>query len=658
MVVKELNDRYTFEEGQEELLGMLTRGKRIADDQAVEVLAIKPEIELSREGLMKAVEENQQIAERMIPQLLLMAEVGNLENGQYYIVSEGTDLPTLADIIKTRKNIDPADVMAVGYQLAYVLHQLRTMEILHLNLNDQNIHVSIENGNTKIRIKRTGFRHFIPEYSSSNTKQVFWGAPEVMASEICSSKGPSDSSDQYSLGIILYEMITGKPPFMSKSPKTTIKRQVYEKPLPIHLVRPSFKNVKEAEKVLSKLLHKDPTQRYQDLTEVMEIMAELASGVGASIELEQGRPDALPIEVRLSKEEATVQKSKETVVEDSKEEAPVRETMMFTGMVDELEDAIKAKVEQEGAPTKEELEKATTKEIKAESEKNEDKPKPEPQHKETIAIVREDLMPKEAKKEEKPAHSGTQTGDEWFVSDSSELAPRDVFGEQKESKLFWIIISVVIVLAGIAVALFVGSGKKEMPVEKPEPINHEQIKHVNTTPKAVPVKPKAVVPPVQKDAGMAKPVKKEPAAIVHYPAKDIKNAGKAAPDAVTKKTVKVAPTVPAGVPIEVKKPAKKKPVKKVVVRKARLRVKKTVSKKKTPRKITKKTRRKKTRSSSLIPKGMTPKQASIYYFKKGRAAEKSGNLKKALRNYHKVLNIEPTNRLVPHLIKRIQAKIK
>lgn len=653
MIVKELNERYKFEESQENSLGMLSRGKRLADDQWVDVLAIKPDLKVSREALLKTVEENRQIAERLIPQLLLVTEVGTLSSGQCYVVTEGADLPVLADVIKTRKNIDAADVMAVGYQLAYTLRQLNTMELLHLNINDQNIYLSLEKDKLKVRLQRTGFRHFIPEYSSTENRPVFWGTPEFMAPEICSGKGPSSASDQYSLGILLYEMITGKPPFTSKSPKTTIKRQVYEKPLPIHLVRPSFKNVKDVEKVLTKLLHKDPAQRYEDLTEVMDVLAQIASVVGGSVEIEQGRDDTPPIDVsRLVQEQAT---SVELQPKKEEDKAPVRETMMFTGMVDEIEDAIKAKPEQADTASRDDIERATTQELKPESSKEESKPEPKAPHKETIALVREDANIASPEKKE-PAKSTSQTGDEWFVSDSSELAPRDVFDEQKESRLFWIIIAVVIVIVGVAVAFFVGSGKKEtMGMAKPEPIKHEKIiqaQHKATH--AVPVKPvpapKAVVP-VKHDAGTGKA---QPVRNAAGNAKT-KDAGIARSDAA-KTPAGIAPTVPAHLPIEVKKSKKKKGHKRVVAKHTRPPVKKIRKKKSRTRKFIKKAHRKKARKSRLIPKGMTPKQASRYYFKAGRAAEKTGNYKKALSNYRKVLAIDPGNRLVPLLIKRIQTK--
>ena len=661
MIIKELNDRYKFEEIREETLGMFAQGNRISDNQLVEVLALKPAVNISRDGLLKAVEENKQLAERMIPQLLLFTEVGNTSNGQYYIVSESTDLPLLADIIKTRKSIDADDVMAISYQLAYVLHQVRTLDTFHLNVNDRNVYVSLEKGNMKIRLGRTGFRHFIPEYSSNENRPVFWGSPETMAPEICSGKGASDTSDQYSLGILIYEMITGKPPFISKSPKTTIKRQVYEKPLPIHLVRPGFKNVKEIEKVLTKLLHKDPTQRYQDLTELMDVLGQIASDLGASVEIEQGRPDALPIEIRLAQEEVRQETSEPTPTDDSGGDAPARETMMFTGIVDEIEDAIKTKAEeakkQADDASGEDVESDVTQELKGPAKETEPESESDVQHKETIAIVKEEI--KAIRQENaKASKSGTQTGDEWFVSDSSELAPRDVFGEQKESKLFWVIIAVAIVVVGAAVAIFVGSGKKNtmMEMKTPEPINKQV---TNKQPKAikhVPVKPRAVKPAVAvKPAGTVSPVTPKPVAVPDATKKKVVQDAGIAKKADTKSPDKGVSAVPKNLPIVVKKAKKKAKKVKVAVKSKKVHVKK-IEKKKT-RRIVKK-HRKRRKSASLIPAGMTPKQASTKYFKAGRAAEKAGNFKKALSNYRKVIKINPSNKLVPRLIRRIQAKMK
>ncbi len=694
MVVKELSDKYRFEKGQEESLGMLTQGRRLSDNQMVEVLAIKKGLDISREGLIKATQDNQQIIERMLPQVLVMTEVGISAEGQYYIVSEATDFPSLNDIIKSKKKMDAKDVIRIGYQLAYLLHQIGSMEMQHLDLSDHNVFVSMEDDQLKIRVRRIGFRHFVPEYSPKDSKTVFWGTPEIMAPEICAGKGISPTSDQYALGILLYEMIAGKPPFLSKSPKTTIKRQVYEKPLPIHLVRPSFTRVKDIEKVLTKLLHKDPTQRYQDTTELMEALGTVASDMGADVTIEGERSEAATLEVKLDAAPQEAQPEAQSKPEpEAKEEesAPVRETMMFTGVADEIEQVVKAKAEgaqSEGAQqTQEDIERAPTREMSSPNEqagpdkegaKPEEAQNKEPAHKETIAIVREDLEAAQMAPSQQPTQeqtkspTTTQTGDDWFVNDSSELAPPDVFSEQKESKMFWIIISVVILVVGIGAIFLFGGGKKAPVVDSTPP------KPVVTKPVAAPVTHKKAVRPAPvrhvavppKNAAVAAKNPNQPAtpAGVKTPSNTANNnPNNKAAQPTAKKAA--APVVPAHLPIVVKKPkpekANKQPEKPkaVAVKSKQPPVKKTKPKvikhkrRKPARRVVKRRKRKSTKSS-LIPKGMTPHQAMIYYFKAGRKAEGSGDYRKAIRNYRKALRLDPTNNLIPRLIKRAQAKLK
>ena len=107
-----------------------------------------------------------------------------------------------------------------------------------------------------------GLSKLLPAYNPREKTAAYYGSPEFMAPEICSGKGASDTSDQYSVGLMMYALVTGKSPFKSSRATTTLKRQMYEKPLPLKLVKPGMTGVKEFETVLQQALEKDPSKRY------------------------------------------------------------------------------------------------------------------------------------------------------------------------------------------------------------------------------------------------------------------------------------------------------------------------------------------------------------------------------------------------------------
>jgi serine/threonine protein kinase len=96
---------------------------------------------------------------------------------------------------------------------------------------------------------------------------AFLGTPDYVAPETAEGKGSDARSDLYSLGIVFYEMLTGKKPFVGDTPFATLKKHCTEAPTPPSALSPEVP--RELEEIVLRLMSKDPAERYPGAEELL-----------------------------------------------------------------------------------------------------------------------------------------------------------------------------------------------------------------------------------------------------------------------------------------------------------------------------------------------------------------------------------------------------
>lgn len=157
------------------------------------------------------------------------------------------------DIYKTMKSMKYPfnDIMASNYiyQIANALHYLHTRNIMHRDIKPENILLGFNN-----QVKLADFGGSI-EFHPSIKRKTMCGTIDYLAPEIVDSKDYDHKVDIWALGVLIYELLTGKPPFEEETPQLTYKR--------ICKVDFDFTSTisKDARDLINKLLQKDPKKR-------------------------------------------------------------------------------------------------------------------------------------------------------------------------------------------------------------------------------------------------------------------------------------------------------------------------------------------------------------------------------------------------------------
>ena len=207
--------------------------------------------------------EAQSAAALSHPNLVQVYDQGRAEDGRYYIAMEYVPGGTLGDRIGRAGPLDPAEAARLASQVAEALQAAHERGIVHRDIKPQNVLID-DAGEAKVA--DFGIAQAASMSSTSGTNQVF-GTVSYMSPEQAMGERVGPQSDLYSLGVVLYEMLTGTVPFAAEGLLATAMKHVTEQPLPSRKRNPLVPEGMDA--LVMGLLAKKPEDRYGSAAELV-----------------------------------------------------------------------------------------------------------------------------------------------------------------------------------------------------------------------------------------------------------------------------------------------------------------------------------------------------------------------------------------------------
>lgn len=190
------------------------------------------------------------------PNIVAIYEVGEYDN-QHFIAMQYLPGPSLARLIQQQGAMPCEQVLRFAEQLASALDYAHLLGCVHRDVKPGNVMLD-EHGNAVLM--DFGIAKAVGESGSLTRAGIMIGTPQYMAPEQWTTGEADARSDLYSLGIMLYQMLTGRLPFEGQ-PTRIMYAHVHEAPPPLRSLNPALPA--EVEAVFAKALAKDPAQRYQ-----------------------------------------------------------------------------------------------------------------------------------------------------------------------------------------------------------------------------------------------------------------------------------------------------------------------------------------------------------------------------------------------------------
>jgi serine/threonine protein kinase len=204
--------------------------------------------------------------------------------GEIFLVMEYLPGESLEEVLAKVGHLPVHRTIEIFSQVCDALETAHDDGIIHRDVKPSNI-MLCENDRQKddIRVLDTGISKLVAEdedvkssgYITRN-KEVM-GSPMYMSPEQCMGKRTDIPADIYSLGCVIYEVLTGKPPFVGKNVLETAYKHMNEAPKPIAPDSAHDKVLSRLEAVIFKCLAKDPNERYQSASQVKSDLAILSS---------------------------------------------------------------------------------------------------------------------------------------------------------------------------------------------------------------------------------------------------------------------------------------------------------------------------------------------------------------------------------------------
>ncbi len=197
------------------------------------------------------------------PNIVEVYDVGE-DNGEYYIVMEYVEGKHLKSLLKKRGKLTTAEVIDIVLQITNGLSVAHDSYIIHRDIKPQNILI-LENG--LIKITDFGIAVAMNSTQLTQTNSVM-GSVHYIPPEQASGKGATLQSDIYSIGILMYELLTGKLPFRGDNAVEIALKHLKE---PIPSIREELPDLPQSvENIILKATAKNPKNRYSDAREMHE----------------------------------------------------------------------------------------------------------------------------------------------------------------------------------------------------------------------------------------------------------------------------------------------------------------------------------------------------------------------------------------------------
>lgn len=286
-----LNDRYKID-GRIGSGGMaeVYRARDLMLERTVAIKLLREDFSNDPSFRERFRQEAKAAANLSHPNIVTIYDFG-FDDTQIFIVMEyvpGTDLKT---ILEARQALNVDEALNLIIQACAGVGYAHRVGLVHLDVKPQNMIVTPDQ---RLKVTDFGIARALATIHAQEVNHVVWGSPQYYSPEQAKGQPPSPASDVYSLGVVLYEMLTGRLPFIGSTPTELSRLHRIVPPTPPSQFNPLIPPT--VEQACLKVLSKEPSSRYRTADQFGRVLISLNRSIKAS-SAEMSQPPLTPTPV-------------------------------------------------------------------------------------------------------------------------------------------------------------------------------------------------------------------------------------------------------------------------------------------------------------------------------------------------------------------------
>ncbi len=210
--------------------------------------------------------------------------------GKLFIVMEYVPGFDMKKIIRKRGRVSVKNAIPLMTQACAGIGYAHRAGLVHCDVKPHNMLVTSDG---RLKVTDFGIARALASIRHDEYTDVVWGSPQYFSPEQATGSAPSPASDVYSLGVILYELLTGTLPFMASDAEALARLHMTQIPVPLSEYIPDIPPA--LEQIVAKVLAKEPSRRYRTADQLGRVLETFGTGEANSVSTPISVPVSAPI---------------------------------------------------------------------------------------------------------------------------------------------------------------------------------------------------------------------------------------------------------------------------------------------------------------------------------------------------------------------------
>ena len=266
-MIEILNDRYQLDKQLGEGgMAIVYQASDLMLERTIAVKILREDFSKTKAFQERFKEEARAAANLTHPNIVTVHDFG-FDNDRLFIVMEHVPGTDLKQIIKKSGSLPADHASRLFIQACAGIGYAHRAGLVHCDIKPHNMLITPDH---RLKVTDFGIARALASVKHDEQSQAIWGSPAYFSPEQAAGRAPSPASDVYSLGIVLFEMLTGELPFTNPSPQELALLHRFETPPSAREINPEISA--ELEEIIVKVLSKEPSSRYRTADQLGRIV--------------------------------------------------------------------------------------------------------------------------------------------------------------------------------------------------------------------------------------------------------------------------------------------------------------------------------------------------------------------------------------------------